>query len=363
LKIRLLTGFAIVCVLISVGVVPSGRASATTTLFSDNFQNGFTVGNFGDPAVNWAYFAAGPFVGNDGITSTGPDGLTVDSKGVNPHTGKPAFTLTVPQDSQLPGTFDHVKWLVYANQFSSHGFPGFDAPAHGELVCQATVSGETFGTENNPFHQYVTNPNDDLRLAAIALPNIDFDTFNVFDTWLTNEYIYAFYEHLPFQRHSLGGAYGEYAAYSSVVRIAKRSPNKVDTVAFAYDKEHGTARWLVNGVEKWRVPVTIGHRPPSSMILIDHGGQDTNFSPNQIDCGMGTFTLLDGYGPKGKGLVRLNNPAGPPNYYNPATGPHPDDAAPSDADFVDNQSLPQDRLWGQGAELHVSNFSVQYWNN
>ena len=33
-------------------------------------------------------------------------------------------------------------------------------------------------------------------------------------------------------------------------------------------------------------------------MLLDHGGDNTHFSPNQLDCGMGTFTLLDGHAPR-----------------------------------------------------------------
>jgi hypothetical protein len=373
LRRRFLTGFAIAAILIGLGIFPALRASADSAQFSDDFQQGFTVGNAGDPNVNWFYFAGGGFVGNDGITTTGPDGLTVVPKGVNPNTGKPAFTLTVGQNSPLPGTFDHVKWLVYANHFAQEPdpqnpqnqitVPGFAAPDSGEVVCQATVSGQTFGTADNPFHQYVQDPNDDLRLAAVALPNIDFATYSVFDTWVTNQHIWAFYERLPFDRQNLGGSFpNDTAAYSSAVPIYKRSLHESDTVDFAYNKSTGTARWLINGVERWRVNVPIGTHPSPDATLIDHGGIDKVQLPNGIDCGMGMFTLLDGYGPHGKGLVRLNSPLLPAQYYVPGTVTQPGGTGTAEQ-FVDDNSLPQDRLWGQGAELHVSNFSVQYWDN
>ena len=123
------------------------------------------------------------------------------------------------------------------NHFSSGGYPGFDALPGKQLVCQSTVSGQTFGTAANPFGAAVTNPQDDLRLASVAMNVIDFHTFMVFDVFYTNQRIYAFYEHLPFQRASLGGSgeFGDYAAFSYAIPIATRTPGDFHTVAVAYN--------------------------------------------------------------------------------------------------------------------------------
>jgi hypothetical protein len=59
----------------------------------------------------------------------------------------------------------------------------------------------------------VADPDDDLRLASVALDTIDFDTSMVFDAFLTSTRVYAVYERLPFGRASMG-AYGEYAAFT-----------------------------------------------------------------------------------------------------------------------------------------------------
>ena len=123
-------------------------------------------------------------------------------RGVNPQTGKPAFTKTVVQESDprslgLPGGVDHVKWLVYANHLSSRGWPGFDAGTDRQVGCEAWVGGQTFGVSGHPFGSAVQNANDDLRLAAFAMNTIDVETFMVFDMFMTNEGIYAFYERLP----------------------------------------------------------------------------------------------------------------------------------------------------------------------
>lgn len=370
MKFRILITGAVICVTVTLGGMSGRGASASNgLLFSDNFQNGFTAGYVPTgTGAHWFYFGAAPntlgpkspaFAGDDGIATGGANGLSVVSSGVNPNTGKPAFTKTVGQNDGLPGAFDHVKWLVYANHltYADHGYPGFLTPPTGqELVCQSTISGQTFGTAPNPFHGAVTDPNDDLRLAAVAMPVIDLETYSVFDTFITNKHIYAFYEHLPFGRTSLGGSLGEYAAFSSAVPIAKRNANSVDTVAFALSKDsqgNAVARWLVNGVELHRV-TNVGYRPDRSSMLLDHGGVQRSFSPNQIDCGMGMFTLLDGYGHGGTRLVRLTKASDPPSYFDPSVG------EPTPETFVDDQSLPSDRLWGQGAALQVRDFTVRY---
>jgi hypothetical protein len=65
---------------------------------------------------------------------------------------------------------------------------------------------------------------------------------------------------------------------------------------------------------------------------------------------MGMFTLLDGHGPQNKGLVKLSST--PDFYFNPTRG------APSPEVFVDSNSLPQSRLFGQGAVLVARRPSV-----
>ena len=71
-------------------------------------------------------------------------------------------------------------------------------------------------------------------------------------------------------------------------------------------------------------------------------------SPNQLDGGLGLFTLLDGYRPSSTALVRLSKADG--FYDNVGTG-HV--AAPGTGYFRDEQSAPGSRLFGQGAELRA----------
>ena len=139
----------------------------------DTFKDGFSVGA---PDAKWFYFGAGPFVGDDGITTTSrSSGLRVVSRGTNATTGEPAFTLSLGQEGSadnpfgLPGTIDHVKWFAHMNAVTPSGIPGFEAVEGQELSCEATMSGETFGTAGHPFGSAVANAEDDFRLATVTM--------------------------------------------------------------------------------------------------------------------------------------------------------------------------------------------------
>lgn len=305
-----------------------------TTLFSDDFRSGFDA--TGD---DWFYFSAGDFAGNDGAETTSSRGLRVSA---------PEFTSTVPQESgptSLPGGIDHVKWLVYANRLAG-SVPGFAATAGRVLSVSARVSARSFGTAGHPFGNAVTDPDDDLRLGSAALNGIDFESWMVFDLFLTNTRIYAFYERLPFGREQLGN----YAAFSFQIPLVKRKPDHEHELSIAYDRAAGTVRWLVDGKERFRVD-RIGRRIDRKYMTIDHGGVEEDVEPRQLDFGMGLFTLLDGRLPSGEALVRLSS--APDFYFDPAA------ATPTPLTFVDEESDPGSRLFGQGAELRVRRFAVQ----
>jgi Family of unknown function (DUF6081) len=106
---------------------------------------------------------------------------------------------------------------------------------------------------------------------------------------------------------------------------------------------------MVDGEEKFRVS-NLGFRIGRTNLLLDHGGTEQSFVPTQLDCGMGLFSLLDGHGAQNKGLVQLS--AMPNFYFNPTVG------APTPEVFVDSQSRPAGRLFGQGAILTARRPSV-----
>jgi hypothetical protein len=311
----------------------------------DDFSDGFSVNT---PDAKWFYFADGSFVGNDGVVSTSARGLDVAAGGTNPATGQPAFVSTLAQEQEnggIPGDLDHVKWLAYMNHTASSGYPGFDAVPGREVACDTWIRGQTFGTANHPFGDAVVDPDDDLRLASVAMNTIDFETFMVFDFWLTNKHIFAYYERLPFARAQLGN----YASFSYAIPVANRLPGDQHHLRIAYDRAAGRVGWYVDDREVFSVDRP-GYRIGRQNMLIDHGGVDTPVSLRQLDCGMGMFTLLDAYGPSDKALVRISS--APDSYFDPILG------EPTPARFLDDRSLPSNRLFGQGAEMQVRSYVV-----
>jgi Family of unknown function (DUF6081) len=149
----------------------------------------------------------------------------------------------------LPGGLDHVKWLAYMNHVSAAGIAGFGVLPGQELTCETWISGRTFGTAAHPFGTAIFRANDDLRLASVAMNTIDFETFMVFDFFLTNEGIYALYERLPFGRT----ASDNYAAFTYQVRVASRSPGDSHHLRISHDRTAGTVRWSIGGTKVFRV--------------------------------------------------------------------------------------------------------------
>lgn len=311
----------------------------------DDFKGPFTVG---EADSKWFYLVFGPYVADDGIAQTRGGQLSVVSSGTNAETGAPAFTKTIGQDSDnggLPGGLDHAKWLVYMNHFSSNGYPGFDAVEGQRLACEATIGGRTYGTEDHPFpRNLVDDPNDDLRLAAFALNTVDFETFMVFDFFITNETIYAFYERLPFGQTPDN----YYASFSHQIPVAKRNPNQKHKLKIEYDRAEGTVRWYVNNKVVFKVD-RLGFLLDRKYLTLDHGGVQQPVVMNQLNCGMGHFTLLDAYRPTDVGLVKLGDVVG---YYDPDVG------EPVPEQFYDEESELENRLWGQGAKITVKDYYI-----
>lgn len=341
--------FSIAGLLVALGAAPVAMARPARPVEAqrayhvvwDDFKGGWSANA---PDARWFDFTVGPFIADDGVVSTSSHGLSVVASGVNPVTGEPAFAKTMGQDTGFLSTFDHVKWLVVMNHVSSKGFLGFDAEPGRELTCEARVSGQIFGAHAHPFGAAVTDPDADPRLGAVATSAFDPETFMIFNFLLTNERIYAFYEHPSFAR----GVYGDYAAFTYAVPVLSRSPYSFHDLKIAYDKARGTVRWIVDQKEVFRVDA-IGARIDRQHMLLDRGGDDMIFSPDQLDCAMGTFTFLDGHGPTGRGLVQIDADAG--TYFNPRFGT-------SGVTFLDERSAPESRLFGQGAAMQVSRYVV-----
>jgi hypothetical protein len=312
----------------------------------DDFTQGFSSGASGS---RWFSFNVGPFVGNDGVVSTSPGGgLTVTAAGRNPSTGQPAFTLTVPQETDsnsLPGGLDHVKWLAYMNHQASTGFPGFDASPERGLTCAMSISGRTFGTQLHPFGRTIHDSHNDLRLAAFGHVMTDFETFMTFSFIFTNNHVYAVYERLPFG----WTAQNRYAAFAYAIPVAQRMPNDTHQTKISYERDAGVVRWNLDGKEVFKVS-RLGHTLDRRWMLLEHGGREETVSMRQLDCGMGMFTLLDAAVGPAPGLVRLTRM--PDFYYQPSMG------VPTPLTFLDESSQTGSRLFGQGAMFHVGSALV-----
>jgi uncharacterized protein DUF6081 len=333
-----------------VGAAPSPTGTTYNVVW-DDFSKGFTVGDVGT-AAKWFYFGAGPFVGNDGVATTSNKGLRVAPPATNPATGLPAFSLTLGQEGAsdnpfgLPGGIDHVKWLVYANAISSAGYPGFDAVPGRELTFDSWVNGQSYGNEQHPFGSAVADPDDDIRLAASAMPTIDFETYLVSDFFLTNKRIYAVYERLPFGRT----ATDNYAAFTYAIPVADRKPGQQHHLTIGYDRSANVIRWLVNDVEVFRVTRPGFRLPSRQYMILDHGGEERDVACRQRDLGLGMFTLLDAGNPSQQALVQLSSAPG--FYFSTTLG------SPTPQTFLDPLSQPGSRIWGEGAVLQVQKVRI-----
>ena len=311
-------------------------------LFHEDFRNGFTTTG---PDAAWHTQDTAGVPGGDGVAHTSGLGLAVVPTGVNPRTGAPAFVSTTGQQADGgEGTRDHVKWTAMPNRTADTGIPGFDVPATGALVCTTTLAVSTYGTEDHPFGTAVADAQADPRLACGSMITADLETASIFGFFITNARIYANYERLR-----LPGT--TYAAYTYAVPVADRAPGDVDTLRITLDRARSTVTWEVNGVPALSVD-RIGHPVlDRAHQLLDHAGEPEDIAPRQLISGIGMFTLLDGaLGADATGLVRIDS--APSHYVDPRAG------APWPQKFLDEQSTPTHRLWGQGVALNVRDLSV-----
>jgi hypothetical protein len=245
-------------------------ASGGRVQFFDDFRGGFAHQGAGAP---WDLRAVGPLPEGDGIVSTGPEGLVVVSSGTHERTGEPAF-VPIP-----PGPTDILRWAAFARHEARTGFPGFDLPEPG-LTIGATLAATIYGSGRHPFTD-VTDATTDLRLGAAALIVIDRETRMVFDFVINNEWVIALYERLP------GPEPGD-ASFSFAVPVARRRPDDVHDVAFAFDPTAGVARWLLGGTEVLAVD-RIGLPHLDERYRLRGEGSSQLVTPTQLNAGLAVF--------------------------------------------------------------------------
>lgn len=306
----------------------------------EDFTAGFT---------RWKQLEEGEFCPNDAVITVDASGLDVVPKGVNPGSGEPAFTQTLapsPPGTGLLGVLDHVKWLASVNRRSSKGMTGFDTPSGKTIHIEAVMSGRTYGTESHPFGDAVRDVYSDFRLAASAMVAMDQETNVVLNFFLTNTAIFALYERPPFARDK----FGNYAAFSFAVPVGSRAHDDWHKLAIAYERDSNTARWMVDGKVALEV-CPVGRRIDRRYMALDVGGEEQAVRLDQLECGLGMFTLMDASIEGGPGLIDL---AGYPFFFCTARGePHP-------LQYVDGESLQANRLFGQGARLRCKSISISY---
>ncbi|WHM40058.1 DUF6081 family protein [Streptomyces sp. BPTC-684] len=309
------------------------RMTRHRTLFQDDFRHGFdTAGRWRVPPLEKV------------LTTCSRDGLTVTPAGVDPETGQPAFSCSADQGGGAPGAGDHIKWVALIGG-SGSGRTAFEVPAVGRLECSMALSALSLGGDRHPFGAAVRDPDSDVRLATAVMITMDPVSHVVCDFVLTNTRVYALYERVP----SPGSSY---AAFSYAVPAAVRTPGQWHDLAILVENDGRRVLWRVDGDEVLRVG-RLGHRLPDRRhMLLDHGGEEGEpVRLGALVCGVGMLTMLDGAGPDGRGLVRLDPTPG--HYFSPRQG------APYQQEFMDGEGLAGSRSWGAGAVLNLREVAVR----
>ena len=287
-------------------------------------------------------FSLSDFTTDDGILSIVDNQLVVNSY---------PFTLSEPI------SVDRLKYVIYTNQF-------FTVPPTGELSYSAKIKSAAFGVDLQPFGSQVQDPQSDFRLANTALIINDYWSGLAFEFFITNTRIYAVYERLDYDRPPLG----PYAAFTFAMPVGNTLPNQTHTYSINLNGAEKSVRWLVDGVEVYKI-YTTGSRISRTLMSLDLGGVEQHIFPHNVTVGFGTLTLLDGYSPcnvqipvpgpalqcqfpaNETGLVQLSPPGA---HFNPRYGD------PVPALYVDNGENPAYRLFGQGIIMAISNVTIGY---
>lgn len=262
-----------------------------------------------------------------------------------------------PFNNTLPNLVDHFKFFLAANQ-------PFTIPAYGEFSYSATINMAAIGVENQPFGAQVQDTQSDFRLASAGMNVIDERTGLAFEFFVTNTKIYAIYERLEFARYNLG----PYYAFTFAIPVANTTANAINRLSINLNGAEKTARWIINGVEVYKV-CTTGSLISRSLMVNDYGGVEEQVFPTSVRVAFGTFSFLEAYSPcnvmvpaagstfvcqypaNESGLVSLNSPG---TQFYPRSGP------PTPATFVENGTNPAYRLFGQGVIMGISDVSVGY---
>jgi len=308
----------------------------------DDFSKGFDVGP-GNSSSKWVYFESGQFTGNDGIETTGPEGLTVVNKGVSAK-GEPAFTSWVP--NTLPGAdnINHVKYMALTNHKASSGVTGFDTKPGYIFSCEGRFSAELYGINDGPFKD-VAPPNYQ-PFGSAHFCFADFEKAWIFHLGHTNDRYWAAYERLAYTPDH------EYASFTYVIPIGKRKPCAEALLRVEYDRDLQEVAWFVNNEELFRIGDLGGYKDEfAEHIIMDRGGTPEKAGDiNQIACGVGLLSTIDAFNLNlGKGYVKLTTA---PGYYkDPRTHS-------GNVTFLEDVATMENQNWGQGGKLRLRELIV-----
>lgn len=243
-----------------------------------NFSTASGVGNF-------SYFTSGSTAGDDAVVTYDATNKYLD---VNSATFSKTWTAATPDKY---GALDHVKYLVFNNKPIDLYDDGSEIFYESSIACKQII-----GTIPAALQPGITDPNADIRLGSGALNLIEYSSNIVFDLFLSNNTIYAYYERLPFNRSDYGGTGTLYQAFSYAIPIGHR--NSVDPlsdfvkVAIGVNRTEGYVRYFVDDIEQFRIN-RIGYPLDRKYCIAEIGGTPEHVEPKKLFFGFGHFTLLD----------------------------------------------------------------------
>jgi hypothetical protein len=216
----------------------------------------------------------------------------------------PHYTLSTT------GVNDHPKFMIYSNTMNRDtGLPCFKAPDNGEIYYEGRFVVETYGTENNPFSVSA----DDFGLSSGGMVSIDFDTFMVYDFFMSATKAYAVYERLAFDQKVKDPA----AFFTYMVPVMDLEPGARHHYKLSYNKSRYQFMYYIDGkgvfsIDEFGRRLSKDYDGSSQFKDLPGSGNPDDLplvQPNQSIVGGGLFTMLDGGMRHGKELANIHDPA------------------------------------------------------
>ena len=135
--------------------------------------------------------------------------------------------------------------------------------------------------------------------------------------------------------------------------------NDKQLVTIAYNRSAGYVRWLIGGIEMFKI-VQLGFGLEPSLCITDFGGNDEIVDSESFNIGFGTVDWLDATVPYNPGNLNVSALVqlipNPNRYLNPHTIPG------TPQTFFDSSSQDSNRIFNQSATLHVDSITISTFN-